>query len=255
MFPAAVGIVVASFPLHERGRAMAIFFGISGGLTAIGPIAGGYLTQWTWRSIFWINVPVAIVALLLIWRAQPDNERHPTQARLPRHGADHGRDGADRARAPAVEHVGLEQRRDVGLHRRRPGRCMVAFVVWELRTPDAAAAAADLPRPRLRGRDDRARPDLGRLRAVLLLRQRLRAGGARRDASHAGIYIAVLLPGLRDHGPGRRPDPRQARRPARGGLRLRARRGRLLPARRQAHRPVAQRPVAVRDARRRRASA
>ena len=43
MFPAAVGIVVASFPLHERGRAMAIFFGISGGLTAIGPIAGGFL--------------------------------------------------------------------------------------------------------------------------------------------------------------------------------------------------------------------
>src|ERR1700757_109468 len=48
MFPAAVGIVVASFPLRERGRAMAIFFGISGGLTAIGPIAGGFSTQWTW---------------------------------------------------------------------------------------------------------------------------------------------------------------------------------------------------------------
>ena len=43
-----------------------MFFGISGGLTAIGPIAGGYLTQWTWRSIFWINIPVAIIALLLI---------------------------------------------------------------------------------------------------------------------------------------------------------------------------------------------
>jgi EmrB/QacA subfamily drug resistance transporter len=69
LFPAAVGIVVAAFPLRERGRAMAIFFGISGGLTAIGPIAGGYLAQWTWRSIFWINVPVAIIALLLIRRS------------------------------------------------------------------------------------------------------------------------------------------------------------------------------------------
>ncbi|MBV9336151.1 MAG: MFS transporter, partial [Solirubrobacterales bacterium] len=39
LFPAAVAIVVASFPLRERGKAMAIFFGISGGLTAIGPIA------------------------------------------------------------------------------------------------------------------------------------------------------------------------------------------------------------------------
>ena len=77
LFPAAVGIVVSSFPAHERGRAMARFFGITGGLTAIGPIAGGFLTQWTWRAIFWVNIPVAIIALILIWRSQPDNEPHP----------------------------------------------------------------------------------------------------------------------------------------------------------------------------------
>lgn len=79
MFPAAVGIVVSSFPLRERGRAMAVFFAVSGGLTAIGPIAGGYLTQWTWRSIFWINVPVAIIALVLIWISRPDDVRRPTK--------------------------------------------------------------------------------------------------------------------------------------------------------------------------------
>src|SRR6202035_574126 len=77
LFPASVAIVVASFPVRERGKAMAIFFGVTGGLTAIGPIAGGFLTQWTWRSIFWINIPVAIIALILIWRSKPDNERHP----------------------------------------------------------------------------------------------------------------------------------------------------------------------------------
>jgi EmrB/QacA subfamily drug resistance transporter len=77
MFPAAVGIVVASFPVRERGKAMAIFFGISGGLTSLGPIAGGFLTQWTWRSIFWINIPVAIIALVLIWRSKPDDTKHP----------------------------------------------------------------------------------------------------------------------------------------------------------------------------------
>jgi MFS family permease len=77
LFPAAVGIVVSSFPVAERGKAMALFFGISGGLPAIGLIAGGYLTQWTWRAIFWINIPVAIIALILIWRSKPDNERHP----------------------------------------------------------------------------------------------------------------------------------------------------------------------------------
>ena len=79
MFPASVAIVVASYPLRERGRAMAIFFGISGGLTAIGPIAGGFLTQWTWRAIFWVNIPVAIIALVLIWLSHPDNERRPAK--------------------------------------------------------------------------------------------------------------------------------------------------------------------------------
>ncbi len=77
MFPAALAIVLEAFPVAERGRAMAIFFGIAGGLTSVGPIAGGYLTQWTWRAIFWINVPVAIIALLLTWRAKPDDTRHP----------------------------------------------------------------------------------------------------------------------------------------------------------------------------------
>jgi EmrB/QacA subfamily drug resistance transporter len=79
MFPAAVGIVVGAFPIRERGRAMAIFFGIAGGLTAIGPIAGGFLTQWTWRAIFWINIPVAIIALVLIYLAKPEDTRTPTK--------------------------------------------------------------------------------------------------------------------------------------------------------------------------------
>src|ERR1700761_8846746 len=79
LFPAAVGIVASAFPLRERGRAMAIFFGVAGGLTAIGPIAGGYLTQWTWRSIFWINVPVAIIALLLIRRSCPETKAEETR--------------------------------------------------------------------------------------------------------------------------------------------------------------------------------
>jgi EmrB/QacA subfamily drug resistance transporter len=66
MIPAALAVVVAAFPIRERGRALAIFFGVSGGLTAIGPIAGGFLTQWTWRSIFWINVPIGVLALVLL---------------------------------------------------------------------------------------------------------------------------------------------------------------------------------------------
>jgi EmrB/QacA subfamily drug resistance transporter len=77
MFPAALAIVVASFPVHERGKAMAIFFAVTGGLTSVGPLAGGYLTTVSWRAIFWVNIPVAIIALVLTARAKPSDERHP----------------------------------------------------------------------------------------------------------------------------------------------------------------------------------
>jgi EmrB/QacA subfamily drug resistance transporter len=79
MFPAALAIVVQTFALRERGRALALFFGIAGGLTAIGPVLGGYLTQWTWRAIFWVNIPVALVALILIFIAKPVTEHKPAR--------------------------------------------------------------------------------------------------------------------------------------------------------------------------------
>jgi EmrB/QacA subfamily drug resistance transporter len=77
MFPAALAIVVQTFPLRERGRALAMFFGIAGGLTALGPLLGGYLTEWTWRAIFWVNIPVAIVALILIAVSKPTTVHRP----------------------------------------------------------------------------------------------------------------------------------------------------------------------------------
>lgn len=135
MFPAAVGIVVASFPVRERGRAMAIFFGISGGLTAIGPIAGGYLTQWTWRSIFWINIPVALIALLLIWMSRLGDERHP--------GSLDYRGTALITGAMGLLILGLEQSPVWGWSSAATWVCIVAgvvlmlvFVAWELRTSE-----------------------------------------------------------------------------------------------------------------------
>ena len=135
MFPAAVAIVVASFPIRERGKAMAIFFGITGGLTAIGPLAGGYLTQWTWRAIFWINIPVAIIALILIWQSQPDNEKHP--AKLDYRGA------VLITGAMGLTVLGFEQSSVWGWGSISTWACiviglllMVGFVGWELRTPE-----------------------------------------------------------------------------------------------------------------------
>jgi len=77
MFPAALAITISAFPIESRGKAMALFFGITGALTSVGPIAGGYLTEWTWRSIFWINIPIAIISLVLIYLSKPENKKNP----------------------------------------------------------------------------------------------------------------------------------------------------------------------------------
>jgi EmrB/QacA subfamily drug resistance transporter len=133
MFPAAVGIVIATFPLRERGKAMAIFFAISGGLTAIGPLAGGYLVEWTWRAIFWINVPVAIVGLYLIWRSRPDDTRRPTKLDY--------RGTVLVSAGMALLVLGLQQSSTWGWDAVQTWACIAAglvlgvvFVLWELRT-------------------------------------------------------------------------------------------------------------------------
>ena len=77
MLPAALALIISAYPIDKRGKALAIFFAITGGLTSIGPIAGGYLTEVDWRAIFWVNIPIAIIALVLIRVANPDDERNP----------------------------------------------------------------------------------------------------------------------------------------------------------------------------------
>jgi EmrB/QacA subfamily drug resistance transporter len=79
MYPAALAIVVSAYPLRERGRALAVFFAVAGGLTALGPLLGGYLSEWTWRAIFWVNVPVAIIAIVLTIIAKPDDTYEPAK--------------------------------------------------------------------------------------------------------------------------------------------------------------------------------
>ena len=83
MYPAAIGIVVEGFPREGRAKAMARFFTITGAMTAIGPIAGGFLSQWTWRSIFWINVPLAITAFIIVAIAAKPSERRREHLDLP----------------------------------------------------------------------------------------------------------------------------------------------------------------------------
>jgi EmrB/QacA subfamily drug resistance transporter len=80
MIPSATVLVLDAFPGSERGKGLSVFFIVAGLFTAIGPVAGSYLTQfWTWRAIFWINVPVALLSLWEFRNARMNDVKRPAK--------------------------------------------------------------------------------------------------------------------------------------------------------------------------------
>jgi EmrB/QacA subfamily drug resistance transporter len=66
MNPATLSIITATFPPRQRGMAIGIWAGVSAMALAIGPLAGGLITQHlNWNWIFFINVPIGILAILV----------------------------------------------------------------------------------------------------------------------------------------------------------------------------------------------
>ncbi|VBA39238.1 Multidrug resistance protein 3 [Mycobacterium attenuatum] len=66
---ALIGEVV---PLRERGRYQGILGAVFGVTTVVGPLLGGYFTDYlTWRWAFWINVPVSVVVIFVAAAAIP----------------------------------------------------------------------------------------------------------------------------------------------------------------------------------------
>ena len=72
LFSNSPAILTKTFPAQQRGQALGIQATMTYlGLT-VGPSLGGWLTDtFTWRAVFYINVPVGILALLLSWRFVP----------------------------------------------------------------------------------------------------------------------------------------------------------------------------------------
>jgi len=74
VLPLSLTILTAAFPVERRGMIVGIYGGLAGLAVAMGPIVGGALTQSIdWHWIFWINVPIGIVAVLLGVRLLPES--------------------------------------------------------------------------------------------------------------------------------------------------------------------------------------
>ncbi len=80
LIPGSLAILQASFAKDDRARAIGAWSGLGGVATAIGPFAGGFLiSAVSWRLIFLINLPLAVVVVVIARRHVPET-RDPTAA-------------------------------------------------------------------------------------------------------------------------------------------------------------------------------
>lgn len=73
LFPIALAVIGDLFSPAERGKYQGLFAAVFGFAALIGPALGGFLTDTiSWHAIFYINIPVGLLSLAVIWRVMPN---------------------------------------------------------------------------------------------------------------------------------------------------------------------------------------
>jgi EmrB/QacA subfamily drug resistance transporter len=81
--PASLALIGAVYPRTERNRAIGVWAAASALTTAGGPVVGGWLTEtFGWPLIFWINPPLALVAVGILAAFAPEDRREPRRLDL-----------------------------------------------------------------------------------------------------------------------------------------------------------------------------
>jgi EmrB/QacA subfamily drug resistance transporter len=88
LVPGGLAIISASFPEEERGRAIGTWSGSTAITTALGPVFGGWLIEHvSWRAVFFLNLPLAIVVLVLVFYFVPESRNEEESGTLDLTGA------------------------------------------------------------------------------------------------------------------------------------------------------------------------
>ncbi len=88
MVPGSLAIISASFSQDQRGRAIGTWSGFTSIASLLGPVLGGWLVQYaSWRWVFFINVPLAAIALIVLFWQVPESRDVDAPGRLDWWGA------------------------------------------------------------------------------------------------------------------------------------------------------------------------
>ena len=90
LMPLGLALLSAAFPPERRGAAIGMFSAITGLAVARGPLVGGAVVEGIdWEWIFWLNVPIGLIAVPLVLRRIARELRRRHRARPPGPGAGH----------------------------------------------------------------------------------------------------------------------------------------------------------------------
>jgi len=87
MVPASLSLLLAAVPGHARAQAIGTWSAIGALGAALGPVIGGFLVEVSWRWVFWINIPVGVITVLLAFRVLPESRDETANARPDMFGA------------------------------------------------------------------------------------------------------------------------------------------------------------------------